>query len=50
MRTIVPRYIRHLKGAKQLRLNIISCRTWSSFEDILQQFLKKEQVASCNEN
>lgn len=49
MRTIVPRYIHHLKGAKQLRLNIINCRTWSSFEDILQQFLKKNKYHSCNE-
>lgn len=44
MRTIVPRYIRHLEGAKKLRLNIINCRTWSNFENVLQQFFKKESL------
>lgn len=38
MRTIVPRYVRHLDGARQLRLAIIACRNWEDFEQALKDF------------
>ncbi|MEG2140405.1 MAG: tRNA-dihydrouridine synthase family protein [Bilophila sp.] len=42
MRTIVPRYIRHLQGARQLRLAIIACRSWDDFEQALQTYVLSE--------
>lgn len=42
MRTIIPRYIRHLEGAKQLRLDIMNCHEWNTFETVLQRFFEKE--------
>lgn len=38
MRTIVPRYVRHIEGSKQLRADIIACRTWGDFESALGAF------------
>lgn len=38
MRTIVPRYIRHIEGSKQLRADIIACRSWDDFEKALHTF------------
>ncbi len=38
MRTIVPRYVRHIEGSKQLRADIIACRTWDDFESALRTF------------
>lgn len=38
MRTIVPRYVRHIEGSKQLRADIIACRTWEDFEAALGAF------------
>lgn len=35
MRSIVPRYIRHLLGARALRQEMASCTTWTEFEDIV---------------
>lgn len=37
MRTIVPRYIRHLDGAKALRQRLIACRDWATLEEILEE-------------
>lgn len=38
MRTIVPRYVRHIEGSKQLRADIIACRSWDDFENALRSF------------
>ena len=38
MRTIVPRYVRHIEGSKQLRADIIACRSWGDFENALCAF------------
>ena len=38
MRTIVPRYVRHIEGSKQLRADIIACRSWEDFENALRSF------------
>lgn len=38
MRTIVPRYVRHIEGSKQLRADIIACRSWDDFEKALRSF------------
>lgn len=40
MRTIIPRYIRHLNKAKQLRIEIIHCRNWHEFERIINKFFE----------
>lgn len=36
MRTIVPRYIHLMPGAKSLRQAIIACRTWEEFAGVLR--------------
>lgn len=38
MRTIVPRYVRHLDGARELRQAILACRDWDMFEQALSCF------------
>lgn len=38
MRTIVPRYARHLEHASLLRLAVIACKSWEDFEDVLRRF------------
>lgn len=38
MRTIVPRYVRHLDGARELRQAILACRDWEMFEQALRCF------------
>ena len=38
MRTAVPRYVRHLEGARILRQDIIACRTWAEFDAVLARF------------
>ena len=38
MRTIVPRYVRHIEGSRQLRADIIACRSWDDFEAALNHF------------
>lgn len=40
MRTIVPRYTRGVENVKQLRLDIISCKTWDDFETVVAKFEK----------
>lgn len=39
MRTIVPRYVKHLENAKSLRLALIACKSFEELEAILQQNL-----------
>lgn len=38
MRTIVPRYVRHLEHAKQVRQALIQCRSFDDLEKVLQEF------------
>ena len=46
MRTIVPRYIRHIEGSRQLRADIIACRSWDEFEKALQAFEARTEAVS----
>lgn len=39
MRTIVPRYVKHLENAKTLRLALIGCKSFEKLEEILEQTL-----------
>ena len=39
MRTIVPRYVKHLPGARALRQEMASCKDWASLEQILGRHL-----------
>ena len=34
MRSIVPRYVRHLLGARALRMEVASCTSWEHLRDI----------------
>ena len=34
----VARYVRHIEGSKQLRADIIACRSWDDFEKALRSF------------
>ncbi len=38
MRTVVPRYVRHLPGVKRLRLALANCEGWDELADILRRF------------
>lgn len=38
MRTSVPRYVRQMPGARMLRQQIIACRSWQDFEQVLNAF------------
>lgn len=38
MRTVAPRYVRHLPGAKRLRLALTRCESWEELDDILRRF------------
>ena len=38
MRTVVPRYVRHLSGVKRLRLALANCESWEQLDDILRRF------------
>lgn len=37
MRSIVPRYVRGLSGARALRMEMTSCTTWERFDEILDR-------------
>lgn len=39
MRTIVPRYVREMPGAKILRSRIVACKSWDELNDIVYDFL-----------
>jgi tRNA-dihydrouridine synthase B len=41
MRAIVPRYVRHLEGARRLRRDIIACRSWEEFDSLLERFFSE---------
>lgn len=42
MRTVVPRYTRHLPGVKRLRLALANCESWEELDDILRRFFSEE--------
>lgn len=42
MRTVVPRYARHLPGVKRLRLALANCESWEELDDILRRFFSEE--------
>lgn len=39
MRTIVPRYVRHMPGARALRSRIVHCGSWGELESMVDEFL-----------
>ncbi|WP_462327788.1 tRNA dihydrouridine synthase [Desulfobaculum sp.] len=39
MRTIVPRYVRDLPGARILRSRVVGCQSWEELDDIVVEFL-----------
>lgn len=45
MRSIVPRYVHHMEGAKQLRLDVIACSNWDGFEAALNRFAAVHSTA-----
>ena len=38
MRTVVPRYVKHLPGAKTLRQSLSTCHSWEKLYEILDRF------------
>lgn len=45
MRTVVPRYVRHLPGVKRLRLALVHCESWDEFDDIIHGFFSEKYAA-----
>lgn len=45
MRTVVPRYVRHLPGIKQLRQDMSLCNSWDALREILLRFFAPFGVA-----
>jgi len=43
MRTIVPRYVRHLENAKLVRQALIKCRSFEDLENVLQEFFAEKE-------
>ena len=39
MRSVVPRYVKHLPGARALRHALCQCTDWTALQDILEEFL-----------
>lgn len=39
MRSVVPRYVKHLPGARALRHALCQCTDWDALRDILEEFL-----------
>ncbi len=44
MRTLVPRYVRHLSGARQLRLGLTRCEGWEDFFMLLCDFFSRQNA------
>ncbi len=44
MRTFVPRYLKHLDGARGLRQRLIQCTDWAEFDDIINVIASGEQA------
>ena len=44
MRTFVPRYLKHLDGARGLRQHLIQCTDWAEFDDIINVIASGEQA------
>lgn len=41
MRTVVPRYVRHLPGAKELRQRLTQCTSWEEFDVLLESYFSE---------
>lgn len=46
MRTVVPRYVRHLPGIKQLRLALAHCTGWEELDALLHDFFHTQTALS----
>lgn len=46
MRSVVPRYVRHLPGARALRQALCRCTDWDALQDILEEHLPASPSAS----
>lgn len=44
MRTFVPRYLKHLDGARSLRQRLIQCTDWTGLDDIINAIASGEQA------
>lgn len=44
MRTIVPRYVRHIDGCKELRQRLVMCSSWEELEHIVRDI---ERIEAC---
>lgn len=42
MRTVVPRYVKHLPGARELRLRLVHCGSWDELDELLNDFFKAQ--------
>jgi tRNA-dihydrouridine synthase B len=40
MRTVVPRYVRHLPGVRHLRARLARCESWEALEDMMREFFR----------
>lgn len=45
MRTVVPRYVKHLPGARELRLRLVHCASWEELEAFLHDFFTAQEAA-----
>lgn len=45
MRTVVPRYVKHLPGARELRLRLVHCGSWEELEALLADFLGSTTIS-----
>lgn len=45
MRTVAPRYVRHLPGARALRLALGSCESWDDLDRIFREFFNASDDA-----
>lgn len=49
MRTVVPRYVRHLPGVKKLRLALTRCESWEALDALLRDFFANGLPARRND-
>ena len=48
MRGAVPRYVRHLPGARHLRAALVRCASWDELDDILRDFFNTAEIAEAS--
>lgn len=44
MRTVVPRYVKHLPGARELRLQLVHCGSWEELDSLLTDFFEGQKA------